>query len=205
MSKREIALRVPAILAAALLGSGCITSTVMDARTGNTGIAENESIVIMAKSYHLGNETERKYIRCIEDKLGRGRDGLNVIPHDQFVDSLFPWFEPRTAPAETKNLAKLMERPGVAEKIAEQGVRYIVWLDGDTERVAGGGHPVDHGGPGSPAHPGRGRRRDRGRDLCTRPAGRLPATQLGRVVERPVQFQEGFRQGLVQLVHLCFR
>ncbi|MDJ0906793.1 MAG: hypothetical protein QNI96_12285 [Woeseiaceae bacterium] len=148
MSNRVIAIRVSAVLAAALLGSGCITSTVIDARTSNTGIGENESVVIMAKSYHLGNETERKYIRCIEDKLGGGRDGLNVIPHEQFVDSLFPWFEPRTAPAETKNLAKLMDRPGVSEAIAAQGVRYIVWLDGDTDRVAGGGSLSCAAGPG---------------------------------------------------------
>ena len=148
MSSRISAIRIPFILAAALLGSGCITSTVMDARTNNTGISADESIVIMAKSYHLGNETERKYIRCVEDKLGRGRDGLNVIPHDEFVDSLFPWFEPRTAPAETKNLAKLMDRPGVAEAIAAQGVRYIVWLDGDTDRVAGGGSLSCAAGPG---------------------------------------------------------
>ncbi|MDJ0813742.1 MAG: hypothetical protein QNJ23_08435 [Woeseiaceae bacterium] len=148
MSNRLVAIRIPLILAAAMLGSGCITSTVMDARTSNTGISADESIVIMAKSYHLGNETERKYIRCIEDRLGRGREGLNVIPHDQFVDSLFPWFEPRTAPAETKNLAKLMDRPGVADAIAAQGVRYIIWLDGDTDRVAGGGSLSCAAGPG---------------------------------------------------------
>ena len=148
MSNFATAMRVPAILAAALLGSGCITSTVIDARTSATGISDNESIVIMAKSYHLGNETERKYIRCIEDKLASGRNGLNVIPHQEFVDSLFPWFEPRTAPAETKNLAKLMDRPGVAETIAAHGVRYIVWLDGDTDRVAGGGSLSCAAGPG---------------------------------------------------------
>lgn len=148
MNSRRIAIRVPAIIAMALLGSGCITSTVIDARTSNTGIGENESVVIMAKSYHLGNETERKYIRCIEDKLAKGRDGLNVIPHEQFIDSLFPWFEPRTAPAETKNLAKLMDRPGVANAIATQGVRYIIWLDGDTDRVAGGGSLSCAAGPG---------------------------------------------------------
>ena len=128
--------------------SGCVTSTIIDARTSQTGINEGDTVVIMAKSYHLGNETELKYIRCIEDNLGRGRDGLNVIPHDAFVDSLFPWFEPRTAPAETKNLAKLMDRPGVADRIAQQGIRYIVWLDGDTDRVAGGGSLSCAAGPG---------------------------------------------------------
>ncbi len=131
-----------------LTSTACVTSTVQDARTGVTGINEGESVVIMAKSYHLGNETEAKYIRCIEDGLARGDEGLRVIPHKEFVDSLFPWFEPRTAPAETKNLAKLMARPGVAKKIAEHGIRYIIWLDGDTERVAGGGSLSCAAGPG---------------------------------------------------------
>ena len=124
---------------AALTLSGCITSRVEDARESVTGIEAGESVVILAKSYHLGNETEDKYINCVEDALARGSKGLRVIPHRQFVDSLFPWFEPRTAPVETKGLPKLMERPGVAERIAEQNVRYIIWLDGDTDRVAGGG------------------------------------------------------------------
>ncbi len=128
--------------------SGCVTSRVEDSREGVTGILEGESVVIMARSYHLGNETEAKYITCVEDALSRGSRGLRVIPHKQFVDSLFPWFEPRTAPAETKNLPKLMERPGVADRIAQQGVRYIIWLDGDTERVAGGGSLSCAAGPG---------------------------------------------------------
>ena len=148
MKQSRRVFRSVAIISLTLTTSACITSTVQDTRTGVTGIGANESVVIMAKSYHLGNETEMKYIRCIEDNLARGKSGLNVIPHDKFIDSLFPWFEPRTAPAETKNLAKLMERPGVAEQIAKQGIRYIVWLDGDTDRVAGGGSLSCAAGPG---------------------------------------------------------
>ena len=132
----------------AVLLVGCVTSRVENSRDAVTGIGEGESVVIMAKSYHLGNETEAKYIRCIEDSLGRGSGGLRVIPHNEFVDSLFPWFEPRTAPSETKGLAKLMERPGVADKIEDLGVRYIIWLDGDTEKVAGGGSLSCAAGPG---------------------------------------------------------
>ena len=132
----------------ALALGGCITSRVEDAREGVTGIEAGESVVILAKSYHLGNETEAKYINCIEDALARGSNGLRVIPHKQFSDSLFPWFEPRTAPAETTGLPKLMKRPVVAEVIAEQNVRYIIWLDGDTDRVAGGGSLSCAVGPG---------------------------------------------------------
>lgn len=135
------------MISAALL-SGCVTSRVEDARISETGIEAGEGVVVMAKSYHLGNETEEKYIRCVESALERGATGLRVIPHRQFVDSLFPWFEPRTAPAETKHLPKLMQHPGVAKSIARQKIRYIIWLDGDTERVAGGGSLSCAAGPG---------------------------------------------------------
>ena len=148
MRQVDALIRTAIYSAALVVLAGCVTSRVEDAREGVTGIAEGESVVIMAKSYHLGNETEEDYIRCIEKALARGTEGLRVIPHRQFVDSLFPWFEPRTAPTETKNLPKLMERPGVADRIASQGVRYIIWLDGDTERVAGGGSLSCAAGPG---------------------------------------------------------
>jgi len=141
-------LRLLASLLAIIALNGCTTASVQDVRQSGTGIKAGEAVVIMAKSYHLGNETEAKYIRCVEDSLARGTKGLRVIPSAEFVDLLFPWFEPRTAPAETKNLAKLMNRPGVAEKIAEQKIRYIIWLAGDTEKVAGGGSLSCAAGPG---------------------------------------------------------
>lgn len=138
---------IVAILAATFL-SACVTSRVEHIKEGATGITEGEAIVIMAKSYHLGNETEAKFIECVGDAIGRGRDGLRVIPNQEFVDALFPWFEPRTAPAETKGLPALMSRPGVAESIQRQGVRYVVWLDGDTDKTAGGGSMSCAVGPG---------------------------------------------------------
>lgn len=134
-----------------LLGSAlsaCVTSRMENVRQEATGIAEGEGVVIMAKSYHLGNETEANFIACIGDSIGRGSTGLRVIPNREFVDSLFPWFEPRTAPAETKGLPALMARPGVADMIRQKGVRYIIWLDGDTDKVAGGGSMSCAAGPG---------------------------------------------------------
>ena len=133
---------------AGILLSGCVTSRVEDARISGTGLEDGESVVIMAKSYHQGNETEADYISCLERALGSGSKGIKVIPNQQFVDALFPWFEPRTAPAETKGLTALMKRPGVAKAVDDMGVRYIVWLDGDTERVAQGGSLSCAAGPG---------------------------------------------------------
>jgi len=128
--------------------TGCVTSRIEDARENTTGLNAGESIVVMAKSYHQGNETEADYISCVERALGSGSGGVSVIPNQQFVDELFPWFEPRTAPADTKGLPALMSRPGVEAAVKEMGVRYIVWLDGDTERVAEGGSLSCAAGPG---------------------------------------------------------
>ena len=140
--------RVAVVAMTGIVVGGCVTQRVENIRENNTGIQEGEGIVIMAKSYHLGNETEANFIDCVGDSVGRGRSGLRVIPNTEFVDALFPWFEPRTAPAETKGLPVLMSRPGVAERIREKGVRYIVWLDGDTDKVAGGGSMSCAAGPG---------------------------------------------------------
>ena len=148
MKLNKLIYRASALAIATTLVSGCVTSRVEDARISETGIEAGEAVVVMAKSYHLGNETEEKYIRCVENALERGSGGLRVIPHRQFVDSLFPWFEPRTAPAETKHLPQLMDHPGVAQSLERQKVRYIIWLDGDTERVAGGGSLSCAAGPG---------------------------------------------------------
>ena len=135
-----------ALLAVAL--SGCVTARVEDARLGDTGLIAGESVVVMAKSYHQGNETEAKYINCVESALGRGSGRLQVIPNQAFVDAMFPWFEPRTLPTDTQSLGDLLKRPGVAETIAELNVRFIVWLDGDTERAAQGGSLSCAAGPG---------------------------------------------------------
>ena len=128
--------------------SGCVTATVEGDREETTGLLEGQSVVVMAKSYHQGNETEADYISCVEKALGRGSTGLTVIPNQLFIDNLFPWFEPRTAPADTKGLVTLMERPGVPAAVKRMGVRYIVWLDGGTERVTQGGSLSCAAGPG---------------------------------------------------------
>ena len=135
------------VLVSLSLGA-CVTSRIEDTREGVTGLNEGEGVVIMAKSYHLGNETESAFIECVGDSIGRGSDGLRVVPNNEFVDALFPWFEPRTAPADTKGLPDLMSRPGVPDMIRDKGVRYIIWLDGDTDRVAGGGSLSCAAGPG---------------------------------------------------------
>jgi hypothetical protein len=132
----------------AITTSGCVTATIENARVETTGLLEGEAVVVMAKSYHQGNETEADYIQCVETALGYGVSALNVVPAQQFIDKLFPWFEPRTAPSNTKGLIQFMEKLGVSKAIELMGVRYIIWIDGDTERVTQGGSLSCAAGPG---------------------------------------------------------
>ena len=132
----------------AITTSGCVTATIENARVETTGLLEGEAVVVIAKSYHQGNETEADYIQCVETALGYGVSALNVVPAQQFIDKLFPWFEPRTAPSNTKGLMQFMEKLGVSKAIELMGVRYIVWIDGDTERVTQGGSLSCAAGPG---------------------------------------------------------
>ena len=130
---------LPGLLLALLGTSGCVTSRVEETKNAATGIAEHESVVILATSYHQGNKTESGFLDCVNDELDGGRNALNVYPGQKFRDELFPWFEPRTMPQDIEALPELLARPGVAERITERGVRYLVWVKGSTERTSGGG------------------------------------------------------------------
>ncbi len=131
-TRRVVRQGVPLWLLVMLL-AGCTTTTVDEFRQGETGIESHQSIVILGRRQGSTYETREEFVNCVGDRVARGTGAIRVIPEQEFVDSLFPWFEPRTAPLRTSDLQALMEEPLVAGKIQEYGVRYIVWLDGQTE------------------------------------------------------------------------
>lgn len=131
-TRRVVRQGVPLWLLVMLL-AGCTTTTVDEFRQGETGIESHQSIVILGRRQGSTYETREEFVNCVGDHVSKGSRAIRVIPEQEFVDSLFPWFEPRTAPLRTSDLQALMEEPLVAGKIEEYGVRYIVWLDGQTE------------------------------------------------------------------------
>ena len=131
-TRRVVRQGVPLWLLVMLL-AGCTTTTVDEFRQGETGIESHQSIVILGRRQGSTYETREEFVNCVGDRVARGTGAIRVIPEQEFVDSLFPWFEPRTAPLRTSDLQAQMEEPLVAGKIQEYGVRYIVWLDGQTE------------------------------------------------------------------------
>jgi len=113
--------------------ASCTSTTVDEFRQGPTGINSDESVVILGRRHSSDYETRAEFVDCVGERMTTGNDALSVIPEKQFVDAMFPWFEPRTAPLRTRDLERLMSEPVVADKMAEFGVRYMVWLDGFTE------------------------------------------------------------------------
>ncbi len=116
-----------------VLLASCTSTTVDEFRQGETGINSDESIVILGRRHSSDYETRAEFVDCVGERMTTGNDSISVIPEKEFVDAMFPWFEPRTAPLRTRDLERLMAEPVVADKMAEFGVRYMVWLDGFTE------------------------------------------------------------------------
>ena len=135
------------VVLAALTG-GCMTATIEQSRHTLTGVGDGDAIVVLARSYHNGNNTEGKFIDCIDEQLGKGRRSMTVIPDEDFRDAFYPWFEPRTAPKTPADLPTLLAEPAVVDRINETGLRYSVWVEGSTESLAGGGYISCSVGPG---------------------------------------------------------
>jgi hypothetical protein len=146
-SARRLAVALAACLLFTSL-SGCMTARVEQAKDTSTGISNGESVVILASSYHTGNPAEDNLVECVVKRVQGGSGKLQVYPETEFRDALFPWLEPRTAPKTAEDLPELLERPGVAELVRDRRIRYIVWIQGDTERTSSGGGLSCAVGPG---------------------------------------------------------
>ena len=136
-------------LCATLLAvAGCMTTRIEETKDAGTGIDVDESIVILASSYHSTNPAEDDFIECVTKKVQSGSKKLQVHSAAELQDALFPWLEPRTAPRKIEDLPELLERPGVDNRVRERGIRYIIWVQGDTERTSSGGSLSCAAGPG---------------------------------------------------------
>ena len=127
------------LIVAAILSACGVTSRMEPYKQTSSVINDGEQVVILARKHHATHETEAEFIECISDGLSDGREGLLVHSSTEFEDKLYPWFEPSLAPLTTTDLADLLDRPGVQDEVESTGVRFLVWLDGSTDRTASGG------------------------------------------------------------------
>lgn len=140
--------RAGALILGALLSAGCMSARVEQSRSAITGIQEGEAVVVLARSLHNGNETETKFIDCVDKSLAAGQPALRVITDDAFRDDFYPWFEPRTAPRAASDLGDLLGEDALTTKLRKENVRYLVWIKGSTEARDGGGGISCAAGPG---------------------------------------------------------
>lgn len=134
----------------ALWLTGCATSTIIDEyRTTDSQllVGETDKLVVLGRREAGDYETEPDFIACIGGKIATAGD-IQVVPELVFVNQLYPWFEPRTAPQQLKRMARMLEDPLIRDQIRQQGIRYMIWVDGNTEVVSKEGTLSCAVGPG---------------------------------------------------------
>ena len=136
------------LMAVTSLLGGCVTANV-DEMTFDAPVAGmgEGTIVILGRRHAPDYDTEPDFIDCIGGHVSRGDTGISVIPERQFIDSLYPWFEPRTAPLSIESVDRLMALPSVADKLGELDLQYMIWIDGRTEDTNSSGSMTCGVGP----------------------------------------------------------
>jgi len=119
---------------------GCTSVTIDEYHASqDVGITHGERVVVLGRRHSSDYETEPDLVSCIGDVLDDQNDVIEVIPEREFVDALYPWFEPRTAPMRVKDMNRLLSREDIAKTINSYNIRYIIWVDGNTETTSSSG------------------------------------------------------------------
>ncbi len=132
-------LRWAALMLSAAYCAGCVTTTVQEIRQASTGLSHGESVVVLGRHNNAANESEDGFINCVSNDLSGGSDHVGVIPEATFVNAMYPWFEPRTAPLSTSDLPQFVNQSILANKLHSIGVRYVIWIEGNTHRTSQAG------------------------------------------------------------------
>ena len=132
-----------------LILGGCVTSKVdeMVFNEPTEGIGD-ASVVILGRRHASDYDTEPEFVSCVGNYIESRDESIRIIGELEFLNSLYPWFEPRTAPLKPADLEKMLEHNLVAERLTELKTEYIIWIDGTTIRSGSGGTMSCAVGPG---------------------------------------------------------
>ncbi|MCY4427878.1 MAG: hypothetical protein OXC05_12730 [Halieaceae bacterium] len=134
MNWRHVAAGFSLLAGAAMLG-GCVTASVDELVF--TGVSEqlgDASVVVLGRRHASDYETEPEFVACVGKHISRGANGITVVSEQDFVDALYPWFEPRTAPMHPADINRLLEVEPLRQALSRMKTAYIVWVDGKTTR-----------------------------------------------------------------------
>jgi len=145
-------MRYAAIVAfiSAWVVTGCVTSSVDEMVFERHDAAQkgDARIAILGRRHAPDYETEPDFISCVGRHVGNRARSVGVIPELEFVNALYPWFEPRTAPMQAQDIQRLLSYAPIRSRMDELDVDYIVWVDGNTTRTDGAGSMTCAIGPG---------------------------------------------------------
>lgn len=144
---RRLVIIAAAFITASL--SACVTSTVDEAlfNTPSKGIGD-ATVVILGRRHASDYETEPGFIDCVGKHITAHDPSIEVIDELSFINELYPWFEPRTAPLHPQDIELLLQKKLVAQKLQALGTRYMIWIDGSTVRSDSAGTLACGVGPG---------------------------------------------------------
>lgn len=136
----------PLVCALAIV-AGCTRTVVDEYRESDRALplARGDQVVVLGRRHDGEYETEPELIRCIGARLD---NPLEVVPEQRFIDQLYPWLEPRTAPLGLRRLQRMLDDPDVGPRLRDTGVRYMIWVDGSTATTDRGGAMSCAVGPG---------------------------------------------------------
>jgi len=110
-----------------ILAGGCTASRVQNVEKSFSGDVSVQTVTVLPTNQGSANLAD-----CVRRGMHRANSNFRFIDPQEFRDDLFPWFEPGTAPRNTDDLALLLHRPLVREKIAQLGLRYVISIGGAT-------------------------------------------------------------------------
>ena len=132
-----------------VLLTGCVTATVdeMIFNEPTEGIGD-ATVVILGRRHASDYDTEPDFIRCVGKHITARDRSIEILGELEFINALYPWFEPRTAPLRPEDIERLLQQAPVARKMAELKTEYMIWIDGNMERTNSGGSMACAIGPG---------------------------------------------------------
>jgi hypothetical protein len=141
--------RVLPLAGTIMLLTGCVTATVdeMVFNEPTAGIGD-ATVVILGRRHASDYDTEPDFIKCVGKHISARDKSIKVLGELEFINALYPWFEPRTAPLRPEDIDKLMQHAPVANKAAELKIEYMIWIDGNMVRTNSSGSMSCAIGPG---------------------------------------------------------
>jgi len=106
---------------------GCATSNLREDQEKSKEIAPMQIAAVIPLGHFADDIAD-----CVQKTIQGFCPALKFVHREKFVDTLYPWFEPGTAPQSKEDVNALFNKRLVRESIAKLGVRYVITVGGAT-------------------------------------------------------------------------